>query len=362
MNKSMTRKSIFDWFGEKIEPGQVRNVHLAVGESYSGMTVDIQIHVRRAKEDGPVVFVTGALHGDEINGCGAIRQLIQDEELQVKRGAVVLIPVLNPPAFDRHSRYLPDRRDLNRSFPGFVDGSLASRMAFTIFNEIVMRCDYGIDLHTASVRRTNYPTIRGDLAHAQVHRLAEAFGTEIIVNNKGPKGSFRREACRAGCPTIIMEGGEVWKVEPGIVETAVRGIKNVLRELHMLEGRIESPAYQIVIEKSKWIRAERGGFLDFHIKPGDIVKKDQAIATSSTILGEDQKTLYAPFNGVVMGMTSLPSMSPGEPICNLGKLPKKYSPDKLARLRAREGGLEQQVLDDLGTNVLVTEPPESVVE
>ncbi len=358
----MTRKSIFDWFGEKIEPGQVRNVHLAVGESYSGMTVDIQIHVRRANEDGPVVFVTGALHGDEINGCGAIRQLIQEEEFQLERGAVILIPVLNPPAFDRHSRYLPDRRDLNRSFPGFVDGSLASRMAFTIFNEIVMRCDYGIDLHTASVRRTNYPTIRGDLAHAQVHRLAEAFGTEIIVNNKGPKGSFRREACRAGCPTIIMEGGEVWKVEPGIVETAVRGIKNILRELHMLEGRIESPAYQIVIERSKWIRAERGGFLDFHIKPGDIVKKDQAIATSSTILGEDQKTLYAPFNGVVMGMTSLPSMSPGEPICNLGKLPKKYSPDKLARLRAREGGLEQQVLDDLGTNVLVTEPPESVVE
>ncbi|MCI5211754.1 MAG: succinate dehydrogenase, partial [Candidatus Electrothrix sp. ATG2] len=107
MNKSMTRKSIFDWFDEKIEPGQARNVHLAVGESYSGMTVDIQIHVRRAKEDGPVVFVTGALHGDEINGCGAIRQLIQDEELRVKRGAVVLIPVLNPPAFDRHSRYLP---------------------------------------------------------------------------------------------------------------------------------------------------------------------------------------------------------------------------------------------------------------
>jgi hypothetical protein len=247
---------------------------------------------------------------------------------------------------------------LNRSFPGFVDGSLASRMAFTIFNEIVMRCDYGIDLHTASIRRTNYPTVRGDLANAQVHRLAEAFGTEIIVNSKGPKNSFRREACRAGCPTIIMEGGEVWKVEPGIVETAVRGIKNVLRELDMLEGGRERPAYQIVIEKSKWVRADRGGFLDFHIKPGDIVEKDQPIATNSTILGEDQSTLYAPFNGVVIGMTSLPSISPGEPICNLGKLPKKYSPEKLKKLRSREDGLEQQVLDDLGTNVLVTEPPD----
>ena len=357
MNKFMARKSIFDWFDEKIEPGQARNVHLAVGESYSSMTVNIQVHIRRAMKDGPVVFVTGALHGDEINGCGAIRQLIQEDDFQIERGTLILIPVLNPLAFERHSRYLPDRRDLNRSFPGFVNGSLASRMAFTIFHEIIMRCDYGIDLHTASVRRTNYPTVRGDLAHAQVHRLAEAFGAEIIVNSKGPKNSFRREACGAGCPTIIMEGGEVWKVEPGIVETAVRGIKNVLRELDMLEGCQERPAYQVVIEKSKWIRADWGGFLDFHIKPGDIVEKDQPIATNSTILGLDQRTLYAPFNGVVMGMTSLPSISPGEPICNLGKLPKKYSPEKLKRLRSREDGLEQQVLDDLRTNVLVTDPP-----
>ena len=358
MNNPAARKSMFDWFGEKIAPGEARNVHLVVGESYSSMTVDIQIHIRRAQEDGPVVFVTGALHGDEINGCGAIRQLIQDDDFQVQRGAIVLIPVLNLPAFERHSRYLPDRRDLNRSFPGSVDGSLAGRMAFTIFNELVMRCDYGIDLHTASVRRTNYPTVRGDLAVPEVRRLAEAFGAEIIMNSKGPKNSFRREACYAGCPTIIMEGGEVWKVEPGIVETAVRGIKNVLRELNMLEGGIESPAYQIVIEKSKWIRAERGGFLDFHIKPGDIVKQGQPIATNTTILGESQDTLYAPFNGVVMGMTSLPSISPGEPICNLGKLPIQYSPEKLARLRAKEDGLEQQVLDDLGTNVLVTGPPD----
>jgi len=362
MNKSGPRKSISDWFGEKIAPGESRNVHLAVGESYSSMTMEIQIHIRRAMEDGPVVFVTAALHGDEINGCGTVRQLIQDEDFQLLRGAVVLIPVLNLPAFERHSRYLPDRRDLNRSFPGSADGSLASRMAFTIFNEIVMRCDYGIDLHTASIRRTNYPTVRGDLTDPEVRRLAEAFGSEVIINGKGPKNSFRREACNAGCPTIIMEGGEVWKVEPGIVETAVRGIKNVLCELKMLDTTIESPPYQIVIEKSKWIRAERGGFLDFHIKPGDIVKKGQPLTTSTTILGEGQSTLLAPFNGVVMGMTSLPSISPGEPICNLGKLPRKYSPDKLTKLRSKEDGLEQQVLEELGSSVLVTDPPEKIVE
>ena len=358
MNKSESRKSIDDWFGEKIVPGESRNVHLVVGESYSSMNVEIQIHIRRAMKDGPVIFVTAALHGDELNGCGAVRQLIQDEDFQLLRGTVVLIPVLNLPAFERHSRYLPDRRDLNRSFPGSADGSLAARMAYTIFNEIVKRCDYGIDLHTASVRRTNYPTVRGDMADPKVRRIAEAFGSEIIINTKGPKKSFRREACNVGCPTIIMEGGEVWKVEPGIVETAVRGIKNVLSELKMLNVDIESPPYQIVIEKSKWIRAERGGFLDFHIKPGDIVEKGQALTTNTTILGEGQSTLHAPYDGVVMGMTSLPSISPGEPICNFGKLPKKYSPVKLEKLRSKEDGLEQQVLEELGSSVLLTDPPE----
>lgn len=358
MNRSGFKKSVSDWFGETITPGESRNVQLAIGESYSSTTVQIQLHIRRAVEEGPVVFVTAALHGDEINGCGAVRHLIQDEDFHLKSGALILVPVLNLPAFERHSRYLPDRRDLNRSFPGSVDGSLAGRMAHTIFNEIVSRCDYGIDLHSASVRRTNYPTVRGDLGNQEVRRLAEAFGSEIIMNNKGPANSFRREACKAGCPTIIMEGGEVWKVEPGIVETAVRGIKNVLRELQMIDGTLEKPPYRIIVEESKWIRAEHGGFLDFHVAPGDLVEKGQPLATHTTLLGTDQDTIFAPFDGVVMGMTCLPAVSPGEPICNLGRLPEHCDPGKLERLRTQNDGLEQQVFEELGSNVLIVEPPE----
>jgi len=356
MIKPRERKPIDEWFGEKIAAGASRDVNLPMSESYSSMTVKIQIHIRRAREDGPVVFVTAALHGDEINGTGAVRQLIQDEDFRLRRGAVILVPVLNLLAFERHSRYLPDRRDLNRSFPGAAEGSLAGRLASTIFNEIVSRCDYGIDLHTASVRRTNYPTVRGDLTNPQVRRLAESFGSEIIVNGKGPRGSFRRAACLAGCPTIIMEGGEVLKVEPGIVEIAVRGVKNVLRQLKMLDGNAESPAYQVVIEKSKWIRAERGGFLHFHVKPGDIIEKNQPLATNTTLLGREHCTLYAPFNAVVIGMTSLPAISPGEPICNLGKLSKGYKPAELRRLRSEEDGLEKRVSKELASNILVVEP------
>ncbi len=351
------RKPIGQWNGDRIAPGESRDVRLAVSESYSGMTLRIPLHIRRAAEPGPTVFVTAALHGDEINGTGSVRQLAQDESLKLRKGAIILVPVLNLLAFDRHSRYLPDRRDLNRSFPGSSDGSLASRMASVIFAEIVSRCDYGIDLHTASVRRTNYPNVRGDLNNPVVCRLATAFGAEIILDGKGPSGAFRREATAAGCPTIVMEGGEVWKVEPGIVETTVRGVKNVLCELGLLDGEIQSPDYQIVVEKTKWIRAEKGGFLQFHIRPGEIIERGQPLATNTTLLGRERSLLSSPYDAVVVGMTTLPAISPGEPVCNLGKLPQGSEPSRLRRLRSMEDGLEERVIDDLASNVLVVERP-----
>lgn len=336
MTTSRRGKAIETWNGRRIAPGEARDVTLAISESYSGMTIEIPIHVRRARSDGPIVFVTAALHGDEINGTGAVRQLLQDDAFQLVRGTVILVPVLNLLGFDRHSRYLPDRRDLNRCFPGSETGSLASRMAHAIFHAIVMRSDYGIDLHTAAVRRTNYPNVRGDLGFPAVRQLAEAFGGEIIINSEGPRKALRPEACAAGCPTIMMEGGEVWKVEPAVVEATVRGIKNVLSYLEMLDQEPARPEYQVIIEKTKWVRAERGGFLQFHVNPGDIVEKDQPLATSATLLGRERRVLHSPFDAVVVGMTTLPAISPGEPVCNLGKLPGGTKAAELRRLRARQ--------------------------
>lgn len=350
------RKPVDDWNGISVPPGEQRNVHVSIGESYSGMAVQIPIHVRRADEPGPTVFVTAALHGDEINGTGSVRSLIQDVGLKLTHGALILVPVLNLPGFDRHSRYLPDRRDLNRCFPGSTSGSLAGRMARAIFDEIVLRSDYGIDLHTAAVRRTNYPTVRGDLSVPEVRAIAEAFGSEILMDGKGPKGAFRREACRAGCHTIVMEGGEVWKVEPSIVETAVRGVQNVLRSLGMLDGELDRPTYQVSAKRSAWVRADHGGFLDFHIGPGDVVEKGQPLATNTNLLGEENNVLSSPFNGVVVGMTTLPAVSPGEPVCHICKLPSGIKPDNLRRLRTKDAGLEERLVDELASNVLVVEP------
>src|SRR5689334_1870957 len=208
------KRPIDNWNGTQIGPGESADVALHVSESYSGVTVNIPVHVRRGPIDGPVVFVTAALHGNEINGAGAIRALIQDETFKLKCGAAILVPVVNVLGFDRHSRYLPDRRDLNRCFPGSRNGSPASRLARVIFDEIISRSDFGIDLHTAALRRTNFPTLRADLSNPDVQQLAHAFGLELIINGGGPKGSFRLAATSAGCPTIVLEGGEVWKVEP----------------------------------------------------------------------------------------------------------------------------------------------------
>ncbi len=351
------RKSpISNWNGQKVKPGESRDIKLSVSETYSGMTIEIPLHVRRGIEAGPTVFVTAALHGNEINGTGAIRALIQDENFRLKAGSLVLVPVLNLLGFERHSRYLPDRRDLNRCFPGLRKGSLASRMARTIFESIVRCCDFGIDLHTAAVHRTNFPTVRADMSDPGVKRLADAFGCELILTGAGPKGSLRREACKVGCPTITIEGGEVSKVQPAIMECFVRGVRNVLIDLRSIEGERQYPPYQVIIEKTKWVRAESGGFLQFHVAPGHIVTKGQPLATNTSLLGRDRHVLHSPLDSVVLGMTTLPAVSPGEPVYHLGSLPQNWSNIEQIRQRLPGEHLHERTLADLASNLHLVEP------
>lgn len=351
----LEKPSPYVWGDVTVQPGESRRLRIAIWESYSGMTLRIPVYVRRGAEDGPAVFISAAVHGDEINGSGTIRTLIQDDSLDLRAGTLILVPVVNLLGFDRHSRYLPDRRDLNRCFPGSSSGSLASRMARVIFDEIVGRSDYGIDLHTAAVRRTNFPNVRADTKNPQAKRLAKAFGSEIIIAGAGPVGALRREACKAGCPTIIFEGGEVWKVEPLIVESALRGIRNVLIELGMIDNKPRKPAYQTIIRKTKWIRSEKGGFLQFHVAPGDIVQEGESLAINTSLLGDERHTMSAPFNGVVLGMTTLPATSPGEPVCHVGRLGRDFEPIRAAREGLSRKHLHERVLGDLASNVLVVE-------
>jgi predicted deacylase len=348
------------WGTVRVEPGQRREVGIGVSESYAGASEEITVYVWRGRKPGPTVFVTAAVHGDEINGTGVIRRLIIGEPFELRAGTLILVPVVNILGFVRHSRYLPDRRDLNRSFPGSATGSMASRMARAVFDEIIARSDWGIDLHTAAIRRTNFPNVRADMTEPDLAEFARAFGSELIVSGRGPKGSLRRSACAAGCPTLILEAGEVWKVEPAVVEYAVRGIRNCLAHLGMVEGEPEQPAYRVETDSSKWIRARYGGFLQFHIGPGDIVEEGDPIATNASLTGREQNVIYAPRSGIVLGMTTLPSVAPGDPICNLA-FPKKGVLRKVERAveRLDNDSLHERMREDLARNIIVRDPPES---
>ncbi len=352
----LPRLDVGDWSGQKVAPGERRDLELVMSQSYSGSDVHLPVHVWRAERPGPTGFVVAAIHGDEINGTGIVRRLILEEDLELTAGALILVPVVNMPAFERHSRYLPDRRDLNRAFPGSADGSMARRMADLVFREIVGRCDWGVDLHSAAVRRTNVPNIRGNLDRQRVRRMAEAFGCELIVHSKGPDHSFRREATRAGCPTILLEAGEVWKVEPTVVEVAVRGIRNLLIDQGMAEGERKLPPYQVESRKTKWIRAEHGGFLHFHIAPGDLVQAGQVLATNTSLLGRKQNVLESPADGIVLGMTTLPAVAPGDPVCHLALIDQPLRRIERVVERLPEESLHERTRADLSSSVTVDDP------
>ena len=200
-------------------PGGSRNIRLKISETSTGNEITIPLRVIRAKRKGPILLVSAGIHGDELNGTGIVHHLMFREPLSLISGSLILVPVINAFAFETNDRYLPDRRDLNRFFPGSRDGSLASRIAHVVMREIVQKCDYAIDCHTAAIQRTNYPNIRADLTLPGVRGIAKAFGCELIVDGKGPTGSLRREACKVGCQTILLEAGEPWKIEPSVPES-----------------------------------------------------------------------------------------------------------------------------------------------
>lgn len=353
---SEEKLTIDRWGDVHILPGEIRDVEVSFSESYSGMDLTIPIQVRRGEAPGPTIFVTAAVHGDEINGTGAIRRLITEESIKLIRGNLILVPVVNVLGFERHSRYLPDRRDLNRSFPGNAKGSQTSRMAKFVFDQIIQRSDFGIDLHTASVRKTNFPNVRADLSNPKLKELTHAFGCTLTINEGGPEGSLRRSATDAGCPTFILEAGEVWKVEATVTEQAVRGVRNVLMSLGMIQGEMVEPPYRTIIEKTRWVRSDSAGFLQFHVAPGDFVTRGMPIAITSNLLGKVRQVIESPEDGVILGMTTLPVTAPGEPVCHIGLIEGEQSKIEKVVESLPDEALQQRLRNDLSTSFNLIDP------
>jgi len=300
-----------------IRPGETKDVYLKISEYFTGDPISLPIRVIRARRRGPCIFVSATVHGDELNGMGIVHDLMFGPTIRLQKGTLILAPVINIFGFESQDRYMPDRRDLNRFFPGSKTGNLTSRVANLIFNEIIKKSDYGIELHTAAQPRANFPNVRGDMKKPDVRKLATAFGAELILDGRGPDGSLRREATKAGCPTIILEAGEPLKIQEEIMQVGVRGVLNVLKYFDMLPGEPEKPMFQVRASRSTWVRAEVGGILRYHVSLGESVAAGQRIATNSSVFGEKQNVLRSPVDGIVLSLKTLPMVKPGEPICHI---------------------------------------------
>ena len=308
--------------GRVIRPGETVEILLKISEFYTAQPVNIPVTVIRGAEDGPRVFLTGAIHGDELKGVEIVRNVIQGLDHTKIRGTLICLPVVNRMGFLNHSRYLPDRRDLNRHFPGDPQGSSADRIAAILFKQVIANADYGIDFHTAALGRTNLPHIRAANEHEEVRKMAKAFGTEVIVDRAGHPRSLRAAALAAGVPTIIYEGGETFKFQRKEIKKGINGVYNVLSALGVIPTPIKEPRVQVTVRKSEWVRAEKGGILDLRASPGDLVYEREVLAVVEHPFGREVSSVPAPFTGLILGTTTRPMVTPGDPICHVVKLDK----------------------------------------
>jgi predicted deacylase len=327
---SDTSAAAFSISGIKVKPGETREIYLKVSESYLSGGIQIPITVIRGREEGPAAFVFAAIHGDEINGSDIVRRLIFDVNHEKLRGTLIAVPVVNIPGFLVQSRYLPYHRDLNRFFPGKPKGNNAERIAARLFKEIVLKCDFGIDLHTASSGRLNLPHVRGDMRDAGVKKLARAFGSTVMVDQTGLRGSMRRAATDAGVPTILFEAGETGRFSAKVSQEGLAGVLNVLREMGMLPdapkpGKKDRPAFQVIVKASDWVRAEKGGILDLAVGPGDLIYEGDRIGSVLNPFGKTVTQIRSPFTGIVIGVTTAPLMVPGTGIVHVARLKKTLS-------------------------------------
>lgn len=280
--------------------------------------LSMPVTVTRGRKPGPIMFLSAALHGDELIGVEIIRRLLSLKSLQNLNGALIAVPIVNVQAFLIQSRYLPDRRDLNRSFPGSAKGSLAARMAHVFLQEVVGHSDYGIDLHTGAIHRPNLPQIRADLSHPETLRMARAFGAPVIMNAPIRPGSLREYTSKHKIPVLLYESGEALRFDELCIRAGVRGVLGVMREIGMLpEKKTKKIVEPVIAESSHWVRAAASGILRTTVKLGERVKKDQTLGVISDPYGQEEEVVRAVSTGIVIGRTNLPPVNEGDALFHI---------------------------------------------
>lgn len=307
--------------GVEVGPGQRKIIDLPVGRLYTQADLTMPVEVINGKRDGPRLFVSAAIHGDELNGVEIIRRLLRHSSIKRLRGSLVAIPVVNVHGLLHRSRYLPDRRDLNRSFPGSVRGSLAARIAHLFMNEIVRKCSHGIDLHTGAIHRDNLPQIRANLDDDKTLQLAQAFGTPVLLNSDLRDGSLREAADDYGIPMLLYEAGEALRFNEVAIRAGLRGVLNVMRKLDMLPAgkSIGKRVEPVIARSSAWVRATESGFLHSGLPLGKRVKKNDIIGKITAPLSGMKWDVIAPADGIIIGRTHLPLVYEGDALFHIAR-------------------------------------------
>lgn len=306
----------------KVSAGSRKRIELTIPSLYNHAPMTLPVHVIRGAKTGPRLFVTAALHGDEINGIEVIRRLLKLPFLKELRGSLITVPVVNLHGFLTHSRYLPDRRDLNRCFPGSSEGSLAGRIANTITTEIIANCTHGIDLHTAAIHRNNLPQIRANLDQSEAARLAENFDLPVIINSKVIKGSLRHAAQELGVPVLLYEGGEALRFDEFAIQSALKGILGVMRELKMLPAKYSTKDNDLqthIASSTSWLRAPASGLLRKFFTLGDRVKQGQVIGIIDDLTTGKTFEVQSNSNGIIIGSTEIPTVAEGEALFHIAR-------------------------------------------
>lgn len=327
----------FEIGGKDVKPGQKVVVDLQLPRLYTHADITMPVQVIRGRAEGPRLFVSAAIHGDEINGVEIIRRLLRMHAMKKIQGTLILVPVVNVYGFFNRTRYLPDRRDLNRSFPGSVRGSMTARLAHLFMNEIVRKCTHGIDLHTGTNNRSNLPQVRACMDDPDTARLAHAFGLPFILNANVRDGSLREAVGTLGIPIVVYEGGEALRFDEMAIRAGLRGILSVMRNIGMLPMLPHHRTVRCIVARtSMWIRSPMGGIFRCAMPLGGRVSKGALLGTVGDTLGETNVEVRAPFGGLIVGRTNNPLVNEGDPLYHLasykvphaiGEMLKKYRTD-----------------------------------
>lgn len=305
----------------KILAGERRTLDLPVSQLYTHTPITMPVHVVHGRQTGPRLFVCAALHGDELNGIEIIRRLLTLPALNRIKGTLLAVPIVNVLGVIHQSRYLPDRRDLNRNFPGSEKGSLAARLAHLFMVEVVAHATHGIDLHTGALHRSNLPQVRGHLADTQTAELARAFGAPVMLNAAIRDDSLREAASARGIPIIVYESGEALRFDELGIRAGMKGIINVMRYLGMLPHprRMKPAPEPILALSSGWVRATDSGILRAMVALGARVRNEQQLGAISSPFGDKEHPVLAPYSGIVIGRTNIPLVHEGEALFHIAR-------------------------------------------